>query len=417
MKIVIIGGSSHTTPALVQLFTASCPDPSIAEIVLVSRSLERLRAIARACRIISTNPNIKISYSSVFEPNWRDMVADANVILLQPRIGGYPGRLFDETFPLKYGIPGDQVLGPGGLASAWRSWPTLRNYLHVASQMAPSALILFLTTPFGILLRLGQEVIPSQTLLGICELPETSLRLICRDLNVPRESVTFEYFGINHFGWFYLLKHAGQDLVHRYADLLMSRGDSAYSRAINLYSAIPTPYVRLHYSLQKCVANQKKQDLPRAVLLSKHDRHSLKILSTGDERSIRSVLEKRPTPWYKYSVVPFLASLSRGLPFSPVFLSTPFKGDLSVFRKTDIMEIPFCVSSGGMNPFRQSTYPSKKLTALVQSYVEHERIAAEAVRDRSVDLLIDALLVHPWVKNAAIARRLAEEIRSTTSYA
>ena len=52
-------------------------------------------------------------------------VADADVVLLQLRIGGQAARGLDETFPLECGCVGQETTGAGGLAKALRTVPVV----------------------------------------------------------------------------------------------------------------------------------------------------------------------------------------------------------------------------------------------------------------------------------------------------
>ena len=125
MKLSILGGSA---PSTVGLFLCSEVQEKLAgvEIALVGRSVQRLNAVARAFDQVCGNLGPAPRLAS-FEPDaLRAALTSSDIVLVQMRCGGYEGRAFDESFPLRYGMCGDEGLGPGGLSAAWRSWPELR---------------------------------------------------------------------------------------------------------------------------------------------------------------------------------------------------------------------------------------------------------------------------------------------------
>jgi hypothetical protein len=62
------------------------------------------------------------------------------------------GRRRDEMFPLEFDLPGDETIGPGGLASAIRGATVVRSSVAATARRAPSAWFIQLTNPMSILL-------------------------------------------------------------------------------------------------------------------------------------------------------------------------------------------------------------------------------------------------------------------------
>src|SRR5207253_409301 len=99
----------------------------------------------------------------------------ADLVLVQIRNGGYAARAFDETFPLTYGVAGDEALGPGGLSAGIRNWKAIEPALDQISRFSPNALVLMMSSPVGLLVRASMQRFPNLRLAGICELPWTTL--------------------------------------------------------------------------------------------------------------------------------------------------------------------------------------------------------------------------------------------------
>jgi 6-phospho-beta-glucosidase len=121
MKMVIIGGSSFSTPGLLN-FLDSNGTPRGMEVVLASRSRERLAAVKRAAHFLARG-NLEIKTETTESNNWSEILDGAEIVVIQIRVGGFDGRLFDETFPNRYGLCGDEGLGAGGVSAGWGSWP------------------------------------------------------------------------------------------------------------------------------------------------------------------------------------------------------------------------------------------------------------------------------------------------------
>src|ERR1700736_3683420 len=173
MKLAIVGGSAQSTPHLFLGQNLQVPESDLS-VVLIGRSPTRLLAVQRAIRII-TREVVKVEQRAVSDQS--DLIqalSGANIVLIQTRHGGYEIRNFSETFSVKYGICGDEGLGPGGLAAAWISWPQMEKLLAAVRAACPSALVLMMSSPLGILTRTALTRFGDLRLLGICELPWTT---------------------------------------------------------------------------------------------------------------------------------------------------------------------------------------------------------------------------------------------------
>jgi len=205
MRVAVIGGSSPSTPVLA-LSLASQPMPSPLELRLFGRDPRALEAIERACHFLVAESALRVSTHSVFLSDWQAHLEGIDVALIQIRVGGYEGREFDESFPLRFGMCGDEGLGPGGLSAAWRTWPVLLTYLEALCNSAPAATVLLLASPVGILTRACRAQRCDLEIAGICELPWTTLLRVCATVNVDPSDVDFDYIGVNHLGWLYRIE-------------------------------------------------------------------------------------------------------------------------------------------------------------------------------------------------------------------
>jgi alpha-galactosidase/6-phospho-beta-glucosidase family protein len=125
MKVTVLGGGSFSTPAL---FEALPEDFADWDFVLVGRSPERLRAVARASTLLAGDAGPRITARVADAETSAAALEDAQVVLIQVRIGGLEGRAFDESLRdwdraacLPHGAP-----GPRSNAGSRRSARTRR---------------------------------------------------------------------------------------------------------------------------------------------------------------------------------------------------------------------------------------------------------------------------------------------------
>ena len=101
---------------------------------------------------------LRITTEPTETDNWNNVLDGADSVLIQIRVGGYKGRLFDETFPNKYGLCGDEGLGVGALSVGWRTWPVHAPILDAVEKFCPRAFVILLTSPLRILVRASLRV-------------------------------------------------------------------------------------------------------------------------------------------------------------------------------------------------------------------------------------------------------------------
>ncbi|MCV5707015.1 6-phospho-alpha-glucosidase, partial [Escherichia coli] len=80
---------------------------------------QRQKTIGDACAILVAErfPQVKFSYTT--DP--QAAFTDVDFVMAHIRVGLYEMREKDEKIPLKYGVPGQETCGPGGIAYGMRS--------------------------------------------------------------------------------------------------------------------------------------------------------------------------------------------------------------------------------------------------------------------------------------------------------
>lgn len=400
MRLVIVGAGSQSTPQLAvtsELHTAGTVD-----ITLVGRDVDKTRAIARAIHLL--NPACRVQTANL-DDDLTQTFATADAIVVQPRYGGFSARLSDETFPHRYGLPGDEGLGLGGLANAWRSWPQLARLLDRISAASPYANIIFLTAPLGILTRCALASYSSLRWYAVCELPFVTIKDACASIGTQWQTASFDYAGINHLGWFDRLQCAGRNILPMLGD---ARQSTFPRRAtISELGALPLKYLELHYCRNE-VVDRQRTSVPRSDVLREGAKRAITAYATEDRDGVWRALSARSAPWYRDAVAPLLAFLG-GVPTEvPLFLTVRNQGYLPALEDADVVEIPHIIESGTLKRVGRQQPLRRELMATLESFVRYESLAAEAVLRRDEGGIVRAVAAHPWV--ASRAEEMARDV-------
>lgn len=402
MRVAIIGGSAPSTPQL--LIDARLVVHPELTFVLHGRSSARLQAVRRAAVVLEAalEPRITLTTDLV------TAVTDADLVIVQVRVGGLGARAHDERFPLRAGIPGDEGLGPGGLAAAWRSWPVINAIAAAIAEHAPGSRVAVLSAPLGILTRCVLDTYPELDVVGLCELPAVVLNEIRAALGGP-SGFTAEYAGVNHLGWFTRLAVHGKNLL---ADYAATRRASPYpnERAILAAGAVPLPYVRLHEHGSEVVDEQGRAAAPRGAVLKELSEWAYDAFAGDDPAEIRTALARRPAPWYREAVAPWIEAHLIGHSPTTFFLTERNRGYLRAFHPEAVVEVPHRVVDGRFIAAPAPRLLPTEIARTLDALIDYETEAAHAVRARDPAGIIAALACHPWVPATAEAIALASSI-------
>ena len=146
----------------------------------------------------------------------REALRGADYVVVMIQVGGVDAFELDYQIPLKYGVDqciGDS-LGPGGVFRALRTIPVLQDLARDMKELCPEALLLNYANPMGAnCLALGRLMENGQ-FIGLCHGVQTTLDLLGRYTETPKDQIDYLCAGINHMAWFLSLKdkRTGQDL-------------------------------------------------------------------------------------------------------------------------------------------------------------------------------------------------------------
>ena len=210
-KIAMIGaGSIVFCKTLIKDILAT-PALRNSEFRLMSRTLPKLeRMKAYTDRVIEDN-GLDASVSITLDR--REALADADYVIVMLQVGGVDAFQLDYEIPMKHGVDqcvGD-TMGPGGVFRALRSIPEMIDIANDIQELCPDAYLLNYVNPMApVCWALG--TVPGTKFVGLCHGVQTTLDLISRYVDVPKEEIDAHVSGINHMAWFLKMEHEGKDL-------------------------------------------------------------------------------------------------------------------------------------------------------------------------------------------------------------
>ncbi len=275
MRFVILGGSASATPELADAL-ADWPGgedrrPPL-ELILHGRSPERLELVAaemrrRAAGLEGTSVEVRT------ETDLAAALEGAEVVLNAVRIGGLAARVFDESYPQRHDCPGEETMGPGGLANALRTVPVVRRYWETVREVAPDALHINLTNPSGIVVAALQEAYGAPVY-SVCDSPLVFCDAIAERLGISPADVRLRYQGMNHMGWW---TPADDEALEATLDLVTGQDPDA----VRMQGAVGAPYVRYYLNPDRILTTQQAASETRAQQLQRLEAELLQGYADG----------------------------------------------------------------------------------------------------------------------------------------
>ena len=390
MRLVVLGGSSVATVQLAQALVdwpgGGDRRPPL-EVVLHGRNAPKLAAVA--ARFAGVAGSFARTSSSLM---LEQAVNGADVILVQVRVGGLAARSFDESFPLRAGLPGEETLGPGGFANALRTLRELDQTWRTLRRVCPEALVLILTNPAGIV-RMSAAMHGLHAI-EVCDSPVAFVDTIAARLGLPSAQVARRYVGMNHVGWY---------VPGTSAELETLASDQAVSAdVVRAHGAVPLGYVR-YYVNQDVIHDAQVGRPTRAQQLMKLEATAVGRLNAGETPDASA----RPAPWYSLGVVPALDGFVNGSEM-PMLLGSANKGRIAALPDEVTVEGLVRFSARGeIEPQDVVELPPLPLGILYRHAI-YEQMAITAAESPDRTSVLAALLANPMVATARQAEVLTD---------
>ena len=242
MIITLCGGGSTFTPGIVKSIALRKDELDVDEIRLYDINEERQRKIGVLVDWI-LHEDLGLDIKLTVTTDKETAFTDASFVFAQMRVGGYAMREQDEKIPLRHGVVGQETCGPGGIAYGLRSIPDIMQLIDYMEAYSPNCWMLNYSNPAAIVSEGCRVLRPNARIINICDMPIAIIDVVCAALDIEKKDVEYDYFGLNHFGWFTSIRHKGEEVLpqlreyikeHQIKSLCQKTFASLFFRACNL---------------------------------------------------------------------------------------------------------------------------------------------------------------------------------------
>ena len=210
-KVVIVGGGSSHTPGIIQSLIANLDRFPLKKLVLYDIDPDRLELVDTLCGSLIAKLDPECVYFTTTDPE--KAFTDIDFAFAQIRQGGMEMREKDEKISLEFGVVGQETCGPGGIAYGLRSIPDIMQLIDYMEAYSPNCWMLNYSNPAAIVSEGCRVLRPNARIINICDMPIAIIDVVCAALDIDKKDVEYDYFGLNHFGWFTSIRHKGEEVL------------------------------------------------------------------------------------------------------------------------------------------------------------------------------------------------------------
>ena len=452
MKIAILGAGGVRTPLIVGAMLRRRERLGLTELALIDVDAERLAIIGELAQAEQEPQDAPAEMGRAglridCTTDARAALAGADFVITTFRVGGIASRVVDERVPLRHGILGQETTGPGGFAMAMRTIPVLLDYIAMMREVCPDAWLINFANPAGLLAEAAITAGRWPRTVGICDAPEGMRRVAAAIFNMSPDELYLDYFGLNHLGWVRAAFCQGQDLLPRFIATLRAAGrvpglpfDTDFVRALGM---IPNEYLFYYYHSREAVDNLLRQDKTRGEQIADWNALLFDELGTlraagdlpGMRRVYRTYLEQRggsymasetgqahdlagldPTivralagEGYAGIALDLIDGLTGATP-QQMILNVPNAGAIHGMGDRDVVEIPAFVGRGLVRSMAVGGV-SRGPLGLMQEVKAYEQLTIVAATEGSYAKAVQALALHPLVRDVAVAKAILDGYR------
>ncbi|UCH33429.1 MAG: alpha-glucosidase/alpha-galactosidase [Armatimonadota bacterium] len=419
LRIVAIGaGSGFGRGTVVDLLAAPEVNELDCTLVLVDTDPAKLERMHKFALLVREHfgCNVKVEMTG----DRREALAGASYVITSVAIKRYPLWEQDFRVPLAYGFK--HVLGenggPGAIFHALRNYELMIPICRDMEQLCPDALLLNYTNPESRIIRAVSDMTKIRSV-GLCHGVFSSLGGASRILDKPVEEIDFLSGGLNHFYWVLKLadKRTGEDLYPRLRERALSDPDCPsmpplVKKMVEVFGLYTYPSddhigeylsfaheftgLRWHYGLEsRQVPLQDEKPGP----------DWLEPYVSGEKPLDDKVLRRSG----ELAIVIILAiALDRSFRAEAVNVPNS-EGHIAGLPADTVVEVPALVDGGGIHPLELPPIP-EALLAFCRTQASIQKLVVEAYRERSRNLLLQALLLDPVVNSVANAEQMLDHM-------
>lgn len=353
----------------------------------------------------------------------REALKGADYVICMVQIGGNEAYKADIEIPLKYGVDqciGDSM-GPGGILRGARTTPFLVSLVQDMEELCPGAPLLNYTNPMAVVCLTLGRLVKTVPFIGLCHGVQTTLDLISRYVEVPKEQIDCRVAGINHMAWFLTLKDRsdGRDLYPLFREncdkpeyyknekvrIEMMRQFGYFMTESTGHLSEYLPWFRSSERGLKEYCDESGFGGETGAYLKFAEMIQEKFKTVNYLDSEPRALTPRSVEYCSY----ILEAHRTNRPFR---LQGNVRNDGYIANLPDgcCVEVPVFIDASGINPVKVGALPAQ-LAALNLTNVNVQVLAAEAGLTGDAELLVNAIALDPLTSTRCTLREVREMTR------
>ncbi len=421
LKVAVIGGGSSYTPELVDGLLRRGGELPVAELWLadIPAGEEKLAVVGAFARRMARKAGAAMAVYTTLDR--REALAGAHFVVTQLRVGGLAARVRDERLPLKYGVLGQETVGPGGFANALRTIPVILGICRDIAALCPDAWLINFANPAGLVTEAALRH-SAVKCLGLCNVPINMVMTAAKLLGADPADIAIDFAGLNHLVWGRAVRLKGRDvtalLLEKLADgaaLTMNnipdlKWDGAFLKQLGM---VPSPYHRYYYMTDRLLAEEQAAAAPggpgtRAEQVQAVEEALFTRYRDENLAEKPPELAKRGGAYYSEAAVSLIGAIHNDRQEIHT-VNTRNNGAIAGLDAAAVVEVNCRVGKGGAVPLPVGDLPAAAL-GLVRRVKAYELLTVEAAVSGDRALALDALAANPLVPSRDIAAALLADV-------
>lgn len=410
-RIAIIGGGSPYVPGILYSLAHSGQTLSGGEVVLMDIDPSRLPMMTKLGRRMAKEAGLELAVTSTTDLT--QALEETAYVLANFRPGGLEGLRLDETIPDKYDVLGQETTGPGGTAFALRSVPQMLDLCQAMEKTCPDAWLINYVNPVNFV---ADAVHRRSTVrcISICDGGGNELAYHFPNLlGVDQAQIRARAAGINHHGWLLELRVGDQDGYPLLRERLQHTDKDGFGAwTLERYGVYPAniPYLRPYFHYADALRRSRSEHSLYKMFARDLPEHwpNFEAMAKG-EAPIHMDLSKHHTNVAHGDIaVSIMLCIARN-ERREFHVNVPNGGAIANLPPGAIVEIPALVDASGVKPLCMGELP-KGVLGLTQTLITWQELSVEAALTGDRNLVVQAILAHPWVQSALDAERMCDEL-------
>ncbi|WP_216395872.1 6-phospho-beta-glucosidase [Arcanobacterium phocae] len=432
MKLLIVGGGGFRVPQVLSVLSNPQLPLNLTEICLYDVSNARLQTMRNVVKYLGYDHLPPLTLTT----DLQEAVKGSDFVFSAMRIGGTCGRVIDEHVALEHGVLGQETVGLGGYAYAFRTIPEALKLAAALRDFAPNAWVINFTNPAGIITQAMRTVHPR--VVGICDTPIGLVRRVAHIAGYDENQVDYDYVGLNHLGWLRSITVNGEDhlpaiIADREKLIRLEEARSVGVDWIQAIGKIPNEYLFYYYRNREAVESitgsrtrgefldsqqndfyQNAHEFPSEagkLWQDAHNEREATYMAESRKEGETRTEEDMSSGGYEHVALDLMLALATGTPTRMILDVANNDGEgilIPELREDAVVEVPCDVDSSGVHPRVVARIDGPEL-GLITTVKACEELVIEATLRADLQLAWRALASHPLVDSVNVARDILSE--------